>query len=48
MTNLVKGNFLDVTFNLKTENWICEKPNDELKCVNVLSNHPTPDIKATS
>ena len=38
--NLVEVNFLDVTFNLR--NGSCrpyKKPNDELKYINVFSNH---------
>ena len=46
VTNLVKVNFLDVTFNLR--NWSYQpykKPNDELKHINVLSNHPPQILK---
>ena len=40
-TNLVEVNFLDVTLNLRNGSyWPFKKPNDELKCINVLSNHP--------
>ena len=41
MTNLVEVNFLDVTFNLRNGSYRpYKKPNDELKYINVLSNHP--------
>ena len=41
MTNLVEVNFLNVTFNLTNELYgPYKKPNDELKCITVLSNHP--------
>ena len=46
VTNLVKVSFLDVTFNLR--NWPYQpykKPNDELKHINVLSNHPPQILK---
>ena len=39
-TNLVEVNFLDVTFNLLNETYRpYRKPNDELKYINVSSNH---------
>ena len=45
-TNLVEVNFLDVTFNLLNETYRpYRKPNDELKCINVSSNHPPQIIK---
>ena len=38
--NLVEVNFLDVTFNLLNETYRpYRKPNDELKYINVSSNH---------
>ena len=45
-TNLVEINFLDVTFNLLNETYRpYRKPNDELKYINVSSNHPPQIIK---
>ena len=45
-TNLVEVNFLDVTFNLLNETYRpYRKPNDELKYINVSSNHPPQIIK---
>ena len=45
-TNLVEVNFLDVTFNLLNEKYRpYRKPNDELKYINVSSNHPPQIIK---
>ena len=46
VTNLVEDNFLDVTFNLKSGSYRpYRKPNDELKYINVLSNHPPQILK---
>ena len=46
MTNLVEVNFLDVTFNLRNGSYRpYKKPNDELKYINVLSNHPPQILK---
>ena len=45
-TNLVEVNFLDVTFNLLNETYRpYRKPNNELKYINVSSNHPPQIIK---
>ena len=45
-TKLVEVNFLDVTFNLLNETYRpYRKPNDELKYINVSSNHPPQIIK---
>ena len=45
-TDLVEVNFLDVTFNLLNETYRPRrKPNDELKYINVSSNHPPQIIK---
>ena len=41
VTNLVKVNFLDVRFNLSNGSYRPYKnPNDGLKYINVLPNHP--------
>ena len=46
VTNLVEVNFLDVKFNLRNESYQpYKKPNDELKYINVLSNHPPQILK---
>ena len=46
VTNLVEVNFLDVTFNLKNGSYRhYNKPNDELKYINVLSNHSSQILK---
>ena len=46
MTNLVEVNFLGVTFNLENGSYQpYKKPNDELKYINVLSNHPPQILK---
>ena len=46
VTNLVEVNFLDVTFNLRNGSYQpYKKPNDELKYINVLSNHPPQILK---
>ena len=46
VTNLVEVNFLGVTFNLRNGSYRpYKKPNDELKYINVLSNHPPQILK---
>ena len=46
VTNLVEFNFLDVTFNLRNGSYRpYKKPNDKLKHMNVLSNHPPRILK---
>ena len=46
VTNLVEINSLDVTFNLRNGSYRpYKKPNDELKYINVLSNHPPQILK---
>ena len=46
VTNLMEVNFLDVSFNLRNGSYqLYKKPNDELKCINVLSNHPPQTLK---
>ena len=46
MTKLVEVNFLDVTFNLRNGSYRPYKnPNDELKYINALSNHPLQILK---
>ena len=46
VTNLVEINVLDVTFNLRNGSYQpYKKPNDELKYINVLSNHPPQILK---
>ena len=43
--NIIQTDFLDVTFNLKTEkHWPFRKPNHEQLYININSNHP-PSIK---
>ena len=40
ITNLVEVNFMDVTFNLTNKTyWPYKKHSDEIKYINVLSNH---------
>ena len=42
----MEANFLDVIFNLKNGSYQpYKKPNDELKYINVLSNHPPQLLK---
>ena len=44
--NLMEVNFLNVTFNLRKRSYQpYKKPNDELKYINVLSNHPPQILK---
>ena len=44
--NILGVNFLDVTFNLTDETYRpYKRPNDEIKYINVLSNHPPQIIK---
>ena len=44
--NLMEVNFLNVTFNLRKRSYQpYKKPNDELKDINVLSNHPPQILK---
>ena len=46
VTNVVEVNFLDVTFNLRNGSYQpYKKPNDDLKCINVFSNHPLQMLK---
>ena len=46
VTNLVEANFLDVTFNQKNGSYRpYKKRNDQLKKINVLSNHPPQILK---
>ena len=46
VTNLVEVNFLDVKFNLRNGSYQpYKKPNNELKYINVLSNHPPQILK---
>ena len=46
VTNLMEVNFLDVTFNLRNESYQpYKKPNDELKYIDALSNHPPQILK---
>ena len=46
LTNLVEVNFLDVTVSLRHGSYQpYKKPNDELKYINVLSNHPPQILK---
>ena len=46
VTNLVEVNFLAVTFNLRKGTYRSyKKPNDDLKNINVLSNHPPQILK---
>ena len=46
MINLMEVNFLNVTFNLRKRSYQpYKKPNDELKYINVLSNHPPQILK---
>ena len=46
VTNLVEFNFLDVTFNLRNGSYRpYKKPNDKLKHMNVLFNHPPRILK---
>ena len=46
VTNLVGVNFVDVTLNLRNRlHRSYEKPNDELKYINVFSNQPPQILK---
>ena len=46
VTSLVEGDFLDVTFHLRNGSYQAyKKPNDELKYINVLTNHPPQILK---
>ena len=46
INNILRVNFLDVTFNLTDETYRpYKRPNDEIKYINVLSNHPPQIIK---
>ena len=46
MINLMEVNFLNVTFNLRKRSYQpYKKSNDELKYINVLSNHPPQILK---
>ena len=45
-TNLHDVNFLDMTFNLRSDKYCsCKKPNGKLLCVHTLSNHPPQIIR---
>ena len=46
MTNVLEVNFFNVTFNLRNGSYqTYKKPNNELKCINVLSNQPPQILK---
>ena len=41
--NLILADFLDITFNLKSEKyWLYRKPNNQPLYINIKSNHPLP------